>query len=53
MILEVFLVKIGARVNGSTNGCLISLLPKALGPNCPKLVFRPQTPNFRALESEN
>ena len=36
----------------STNG-LISPLPKALGLNCPKPVFRPQTPNGRALGSEH
>ena len=36
-----------------TNGLMRSLLPKALGPNCPKLVFRPQTPNFRVVGSEN
>ena len=35
----------------STNG-LISPLPKVLGPNCPKLGFRPQTPNVKALGSE-
>ena len=34
-----------------TNG-LISPLPKALGPNCPKLVFMPQTPNARVLGSD-
>ena len=33
-----------------TNG-LISPLPKALGPNCPKLVVTPQTPNVRVLGS--
>ena len=33
-----------------TNG-LISPLPKALGPNCPKLVFRPQTQNVRTSGS--
>ena len=31
---------------------LITPLPKALGPNCPKLVFRPQTTNVRVLGSE-
>ena len=36
----------------STTG-LISALPKALDPNCPKLVFRYQTPNVRVLGSEN
>ena len=35
------------------NNGLISPLPKALGPNCPKLVFRPQTPNVRVLRSVN
>ena len=34
-----------------TNG-LISPFPKALGPNCPKLVFRPQMPNVKALGSK-
>ena len=32
---------------------LISPLPKTLDPNCPKLVFRPQTQNFRSLWSGN
>ena len=32
---------------------LISPLPKTLGPNCPKLVFRSQTRNFRPLGPEN
>ena len=32
----------------SSNG-LISPLQRTLGPNCPKLVFRPQTLNVRAL----
>ena len=31
----------------------IGPLPKALDPNCPKLVFRPQIPNVRVLGSEN
>ena len=35
------------------SNALISPLPKALGPNYPKLVFRPQTPNARALGSES
>ena len=38
---------------GLTTGGLISPLPKALGPNCPKLVFRLETPNARVLGSEN
>ena len=38
---------------GFSNNGLISLLPKALGPNCPKLVFRLQTPNVRALGSKS
>ena len=28
---------------------LIRVLTKAFGPNCPKLVLRPQTPNITAL----
>ena len=32
---------------------LISPLPKALGPICPKLVFRFQTPNVNVLGSQN
>ena len=35
----------------SSNG-LISPLQRTLGPNCPKLVFKPQTLNVRALGSE-
>ena len=35
-----------------TNG-LISPMPKALGPNCSKLVFRLQTPNVRVLGFAN
>ena len=39
-------LKLGFLSNG-----LISPLEKALSPNCPKLVFRPQTSNVRALRS--
>ena len=35
-----------------TNG-LISPLPKALCPNCSKLVIRPQAPNVRVLGTVN
>ena len=38
---------------GFLTNALISPLPKALGQNCPKLVFRLKTPNVRALESKN
>ena len=32
---------------------VITPLPRALGPNCPKLVFRDQTTNVRVFGSEN
>ena len=38
-------------VGFSTNNIMISLLLKALGPNFPKLVFMPQTPNVKGLGS--
>ena len=43
---EVLFMKIGVRVPDLRLDIL-------LGPSCPKLVFRPQTPNFTALEFKN
>ena len=52
MILEKMRSSLGKLELGfSTNG-FISRLPNALGPNCPKLVFRAQRPNIKALGLE-